>query len=105
MSKSRKIQIGDLVEINQAPSVEVFKFHKHPMDVLKYLEDLHNPKLVINDPKNVPPEESQNYLVSDARDYFDKYGYGVRLCKIVGLTNPEEGWFPAASLKVIAAGS
>jgi hypothetical protein len=101
--RPRKIQIGDLVDLS--PTASVYKFHRHPLEVLSYLEDLKNPKLIFHDDKNVPPETVQRYLVSDAREMFDRFGYRTRVCKVVGIVNADEGWLPDKSLLVVFEGS
>lgn len=101
--KSRKIEVGDLVELQK--EAQVYKFHKHPMEILQYLKDIENPKLVWHDEKNVPPETEQKYLVSDARDYFNTFGYRIRCIKIVGIVDAAEGWIPDKSVKVCFEGS
>jgi len=101
--RSRKLQIGDFIKFD--PNAVVKKFHKHPMDVMHYLEDINNPKLVYTDSENIFPEVEQNYLISDARDYFDRFGYRTRVCKVVGLVDSLDGWMPAASLKLVYEGS
>lgn len=84
---------------------EVLKFHKHPLDVQKYLEDLHNPKYKFFDDKNVLPEVPQRYIVSEAREYFNRFGYRMRICKVVGMTDGLDGWIPDKSLSVVFEGS
>lgn len=103
--RPRKVQIGDLVELS--PTASVYKFHRHPVEVLAYLEDLRNPKLIFHDDKNFPPpqEEAQRYLVSDAREMFDRFGYRTRVCKVVGIVDATEGWLPDKSLLVVFEGS
>ena len=105
--RPRKLQIGDLVS-RKIENCVVYKTHKHPMDVVKYLEDINNPRLIFSDDENIPvdPEScQQNYLVSDVRDLFNRFGYRTRCVKIVGLVDATEGWIPMESLDLIAQGS
>lgn len=101
--RARKPQIGDLVSIKQ--EAEVLKFHKHPMDIMSYLNDIRNEKFIYRDGENVRPEAEQNYLISDTRDLFNKHGYRTRCCKIVGIIDSTEGWIPGDSLDMVAEGS
>lgn len=103
IKKPRKLQIGDLVNIDE--NAQVLKFHKHPLEVLHYIQEVNNPKLVYSDSENVLPEAPQNYLISDARDYFDNHGYRTRMVKLVGIIDSTEGWLPAKSVKLVFEGS
>lgn len=102
-TRPRKFQIGDCVKF--ASDAQVYKMHRHPMEVMNFLADLNNPRLVISDEKNVPPEVEQQYLISDVRDMFDAFGYRKRICKIIGIVDNMDGWVPDKSLELIFEGS
>jgi hypothetical protein len=101
----RRIQIGDLVRYKENP--RVWKTHKSALEVAKYIADLDNPHYVISDGDNIPPELSQEYIVLDTKDLFDRRGYHKRYVKIAGWlneNNPVEGWLPEESLNVTVEG-
>lgn len=105
VQKKKNAQMGDLVEFDvNNPDVLTFKLREQPLDVMQFLEDKNNPRIVYNDPADSEvPVDPPRWIVVQHRDLFTPKGHRVRLVKISNLTTSTVGWVPGSSLKIIAS--